>query len=48
MNEAKKITVQEEIFLHLPSDVKLDALILRKLGRLEIVPSAQAPGARSS
>jgi len=34
----KKIVVSEEIFLHLPSDVKLDALILRKLGRLEVSP----------
>jgi len=37
----KKISVDENIFNHLPADVKLDALILRKLGKLVIVPSPQ-------
>ena len=38
----EKIFVDEALFNHLPADVKLDALILRKLGRLVIVPAQKA------
>ena len=41
----KIITVSQDIFMHLPPDVKISALILRKLGRLVIVPSETPAGA---
>lgn len=42
----EKIIIDREVFAHLPADVKIDALLLRKLGRLMIVdlPKTSAGG----
>ena len=42
-SDIKKISVDENLFRQLPADVQLSALLLRKLGKLEIILNTAGP-----